>query len=211
MTAWKGRPHEKDRRGTPPKTVLSCMPTDAKPRLDGRLDDPVWQRAKSAPLQSPLMDDEQWPAAVMLSYDAEFLYVAVKCRQAPGVKYDGDGRHAAPRRRPLGPRPRRNLSRPRPRLRHVLPPLDRPPRLDGRRVLGRPELEPPVVRGRRQRRRPLDGRSGHSLGAPHPPRPAPRRHLGPRPPAHRPRRRPSILDHARRRNRRAGRVRVSAV
>ena len=85
-----------EKRGTPPKTVLSCIPAEAKPRLDGRLDDPVWQRAKSAPLQSPLLDDDQWPAAVMLSYDAEFLYVAVKCRQAPGVKYDATA----------GPRPR---------------------------------------------------------------------------------------------------------
>ena len=32
------------------------------PRLDGRLDDPVWQRAKPAALQSAQHDDGEWPA-----------------------------------------------------------------------------------------------------------------------------------------------------
>ena len=57
----------------------------ARPHLDGRLDDPVWQKAKPAALQSAQHDDADWPAAVMLAYDAEFLYIAARCREAAGV------------------------------------------------------------------------------------------------------------------------------
>ena len=85
-----------ERKGPPPKPVLPCVPAASKPRLDGRLDDELWKQAKSAQLQSALYDDENWPAAVMLAYDAEFLYVAIKCRQAPGAKYETAA----------GPRPR---------------------------------------------------------------------------------------------------------
>ena len=76
-----------ERKGLPPKSVLLCVAAPAKPRLDGLLDDAVWQRAKPAELQSPLGDDAQWPGVVMLAYDREFLYLAVQCRQAPEAKY----------------------------------------------------------------------------------------------------------------------------
>ena len=54
--------------------VLTCVKAEAKPRLDGRLDEPVWQR-KPAVLQSAEHDDGQWPGVVMFAHDAEFLYV----------------------------------------------------------------------------------------------------------------------------------------
>ena len=66
------------------KAVLPCARAETKPHLDGRLDDLVWQRAKPAALQSAQRDDGDWPAEVMLAYDAEFLYVAARCRKAPG-------------------------------------------------------------------------------------------------------------------------------
>ncbi|MBN2477428.1 MAG: hypothetical protein JXB62_22675 [Pirellulales bacterium] len=75
-------------KGLPPKSVLHCAAARAKPRLDGRLDDEVWQRCKPAALQSAQHDDAPWPAAVMLAYDDEFLYLAVNCRQALGAKYE---------------------------------------------------------------------------------------------------------------------------
>lgn len=83
-------------QGLPPKPLLHCVRAASKPRLDGRLDDAVWQRAKSADLASAQNDDAQWPGAVMLAYDDEFLYLAIKCRKAPGAKYPGT----------QGPRPR---------------------------------------------------------------------------------------------------------
>jgi hypothetical protein len=79
-------------KGPGPKPVLLCMRAPSKPRLDGRLDDAVWQRARPAELHSPQEDDADWPATVMLAYDGEFLYVAVKAQEAPGAEYPaGEG------------------------------------------------------------------------------------------------------------------------
>jgi photosystem II stability/assembly factor-like uncharacterized protein len=75
-------------QGTPPKPLLECVPASVRPRLDGRLDDPVWQVARPVELHSPPGDDAGWPASVMLAYDNQFLYLAIRCRQAPGVRYE---------------------------------------------------------------------------------------------------------------------------
>ena len=56
--------------------------------MDGRLDKAVWRQAKPAALHSGLHDDSQWPAAVMLAHDAEFLYLGIRCREAPGARYE---------------------------------------------------------------------------------------------------------------------------
>ena len=74
-------------KGLPPKPMLRCVRAQSKPRLDGRLDDGVWQRARPAELHSSQHDDDRWAGAVMLAYDDEFLYLAINCRQAPGAKY----------------------------------------------------------------------------------------------------------------------------
>ena len=85
------------------KPMLVCVKTQTKPRLDGVLDDPVWQEAKPAALQSAQHDDGDWPAAVMLAYDAEFLYIAAHCRQTPAAGEPaaeiGDGSRLAKRPR----------------------------------------------------------------------------------------------------------------
>ena len=73
-----------DPRGRQSRATLTCAKVETRPRLDGQLDDAVWQRAKPASLQSAQHDDGEWPAAVMLAYDAEFLYLAAHCRAAPG-------------------------------------------------------------------------------------------------------------------------------
>jgi hypothetical protein len=69
--------------GHPGKATLRCLKAASKPHLDGVLDDPLWQHAKPAVLQSAQHDDGDWPAAVMLGYDAEFLYLAARCQTAP--------------------------------------------------------------------------------------------------------------------------------
>lgn len=75
-------------KGAPLKPLAACVKAAGRPRLDGRLDDAVWQQAKPLTLASPLGDDADWPAVALLAHDAEFLYLAVRCRQAPGVCYD---------------------------------------------------------------------------------------------------------------------------
>jgi len=77
-----------DPKGKQPKPTQQCWRAAARPKLDGRLDDDIWQKVESVPLKSALNDDEQWPAVVAFAYDAEFLYIAISCRRAPGVKYE---------------------------------------------------------------------------------------------------------------------------
>ncbi len=83
-------------KGLPPKPLLHCALAPSKPRLDGKLDDQLWQRARPVPLTSAQHDDDDWPAEVMLGYDARFLYIALNANQASGVKYESTP----------GPRPR---------------------------------------------------------------------------------------------------------
>jgi photosystem II stability/assembly factor-like uncharacterized protein len=73
--------------GDGPKKVCSVVTTLAKPRLDGRLDDPLWRVAKPVALRSAAGDDAAWPASAVLAFDDEYLYIAVSCVKAPGVDY----------------------------------------------------------------------------------------------------------------------------
>jgi tetratricopeptide (TPR) repeat protein len=73
-------------KGHPSKPILSCIRAEAKPHLDGKLDDPIWQKAKSVSLQSAQHDDAEWPAEVLLAYDSEFLYLAGRCKQTASTR-----------------------------------------------------------------------------------------------------------------------------
>jgi hypothetical protein len=83
-------------RGRSPKTIYTCKRGRSRPRLDGQLDDDIWHSATHMELTSTQHDDDAWPAAAMLAYDSEFLFLAVSCRKAPGGAYPSDP----------GPRPR---------------------------------------------------------------------------------------------------------
>jgi photosystem II stability/assembly factor-like uncharacterized protein len=80
--AWLAEP-----TGVPAKSVWPCVRAAGKPRLDGRLDDPLWRAAKPIRLASPRGDDADWQAALLAAYDDEYLYLAASCRQAPGASY----------------------------------------------------------------------------------------------------------------------------
>jgi hypothetical protein len=85
--------------GIPPKEVINCAVAPTKPHLDGKLNDAVWQRAKSvalkesshhAPREEPPTSDEALPHAIaMLAYDDGFLYLGLKCPRAVGADYSG--------------------------------------------------------------------------------------------------------------------------
>jgi hypothetical protein len=77
----------KDGKGPVPKRVLSVVSAAEKPKLDGRLDDRLWQSAKSASLTGVSIDGNELPATAALAFDEEFLYVALSCRKAPQVDY----------------------------------------------------------------------------------------------------------------------------
>lgn len=76
------------RAGPPPKPVVACAAAPARPHLDGRLDDAVWQAAQPVELRSPQHDDAEWPCSVMLAHDEQFLYLTIRARRAPGARYD---------------------------------------------------------------------------------------------------------------------------
>lgn len=56
----------------------------SKPTLDGVLDDETWRTAEPLDLHSPYEDDDAWPAATFIAYDDQHLYLAARCRRAPG-------------------------------------------------------------------------------------------------------------------------------
>ena len=73
--------------GLSPKKQYVCRQGAVRPRLDGELNDAIWQQAERFELNSAQHDDMQWPAAAMLAYDGEFLFLAVSCRKVPGRPY----------------------------------------------------------------------------------------------------------------------------
>lgn len=75
------------RHSPEPKKTFSCASVMEKPRLDGLLDDPLWQLTHPITLASPRGDDAAWPATLAAAYDDEFLYLAISCRKAPGLTY----------------------------------------------------------------------------------------------------------------------------
>jgi photosystem II stability/assembly factor-like uncharacterized protein len=78
-------------RGNCPKPRIVCKRVKAKPRLDGRLDDAVWQSAQSVALRES--NAEELPAtAIAIARDGEFLYLAVSCRREPSVEYAAETR-----------------------------------------------------------------------------------------------------------------------
>jgi len=74
---------------TTTKSVYGCELAKNKPKLDGQLDDDVWQKAKKIELRSLLVDDGEWPATVSLGRDDEFLYISIQCQKAAGASYPG--------------------------------------------------------------------------------------------------------------------------
>jgi photosystem II stability/assembly factor-like uncharacterized protein/tetratricopeptide (TPR) repeat protein len=72
----------------PPKEIWNCPRADAKPRLDGRLDEPLWHAGNIVELRSPGRDDSRWGAVAMLAYDDEFLYIGLSCSRAQGFHYE---------------------------------------------------------------------------------------------------------------------------
>jgi hypothetical protein len=87
--------------GGPPPNVLPCPMANAKPYLDGKLDDDVWR--SSPPWELPQTGGHSAPeqgssglpgaaaGALFLAWDEEHLYFAVRCRKAPGVDYSSTG------------------------------------------------------------------------------------------------------------------------
>jgi hypothetical protein len=79
---------------SPPKKLISVVTALQKPKLDGRLDDPLWQIAKPVALTPTRRASEgvNPTTAAVLAFDDEFLYIAVSCQKAPGHAYASDSK-----------------------------------------------------------------------------------------------------------------------
>jgi hypothetical protein len=75
--------------GVPPLPVWNCRLANGRPYLDGRLDDMAWKKVARVPLKLA-GHPEQTTGTAMLTYDQEFLYLAVECTKANGVSYAPD-------------------------------------------------------------------------------------------------------------------------
>jgi hypothetical protein len=73
------------RNGASPRPVLQCRLTETRPMLDGKLDDACWQGAAQERLQSAAGDTgAQYPTTVRMTFDKDFLYLAVRCQHPTG-------------------------------------------------------------------------------------------------------------------------------
>ncbi len=91
---WAVNEIEFQQQVAPPREhTLDCQWLSAKPLLDGDLNDPVWQnmleRGHAKMLKmTPLNPNEAARTDFMLwGYDAEYLYVAVRCTKLSGINY----------------------------------------------------------------------------------------------------------------------------
>lgn len=84
----------------PPKVLGHCRRAGERPFLDGRIDEPLWQSAEVLRVgkggrPSPSGTGET-PAAngaeVRLTYDNEFIYLAIRAAKLSGVEYQADDR-----------------------------------------------------------------------------------------------------------------------
>ncbi len=70
-----------------PLPTTRCLPTDKPPYLDGILNEPIWQTAEPF---SPHSKIKKLKSEIFFAYDAEFCYVAVRCKKIDGAQYQKD-------------------------------------------------------------------------------------------------------------------------
>lgn len=72
--------------GQPPRVMVDCPLALNRPRLDGRLDEPLWASAAVCPLPpSPaLLAGEAGSATARVARDGEFLYLSATCQRLTG-------------------------------------------------------------------------------------------------------------------------------
>ncbi len=74
-------------RGPCPKPVWRCRAAEKRPHLDGSFDDPLWREATPITLSGAPGEPGPSPAAALMAYDDQFLYLGISCQKVPGLKY----------------------------------------------------------------------------------------------------------------------------
>ncbi|HLJ92382.1 MAG TPA: hypothetical protein VKU02_04235, partial [Gemmataceae bacterium] len=74
-----------NRTGLPPRPVAYCRQTESRPFLDGTFDEPCWKDAPPLVLHNAAGDTvKDYPTEVRLTFDKDFLYVALRCGHPAG-------------------------------------------------------------------------------------------------------------------------------
>jgi photosystem II stability/assembly factor-like uncharacterized protein len=74
-----------NRIGPPPKAIAISRRTDAKPFLDGKLDDACWQGLKPMVLSNAAGDTlKEYATEAWFAHDDDFLYIALRCKHPAG-------------------------------------------------------------------------------------------------------------------------------
>jgi hypothetical protein len=69
------------RSGPAPKPAAACRLTEARPYLDGKLEEACWQNSKPMLLQNAVGDTaKEYTTEAWLAYDQDFLYLALRCK-----------------------------------------------------------------------------------------------------------------------------------
>lgn len=77
----------------PPKPLAACRRSVARPQLNGRLDEPLWDASDALPLHGDTSHAaESAHGQVRFVYDNEFIYLAVTCPKVEGSEYPPDHR-----------------------------------------------------------------------------------------------------------------------
>ncbi|PQO30582.1 hypothetical protein C5Y96_14015 [Blastopirellula marina] len=73
--------------------VVTANYDDSKPVLDGRLNDRVWQTGKPVDFQAGTLSPEAGapPAAMIVGFDEEYLYLAIRCMKSKNFRYEAPG------------------------------------------------------------------------------------------------------------------------
>jgi photosystem II stability/assembly factor-like uncharacterized protein len=70
----------RDRDGPCPKPLATCRLTSERPFLDANFDDACWKSQKPIVLKNAVGNTaKEYPTEAILSFDHEYLYIAVKC------------------------------------------------------------------------------------------------------------------------------------
>jgi len=71
----------------------------SKPVLDGRLNDRIWQTGKPVDFQAGTLSPEAGapPAAMIVGFDDEYLYLAIRCMKSKNFRYEPPGQRARER------------------------------------------------------------------------------------------------------------------
>jgi len=69
--------------------IVSANYEESKPVLDGRLNDRIWQTGKPVDFQAGTLSPEAGapPAAMMVGFDEDFLYLAIRCMKSKKFRY----------------------------------------------------------------------------------------------------------------------------